>query len=318
MCLKLAFVAALVAIIARAGIISASALGRISSHPIAAIGATFAIFGTIHVSVFRWQLLLSAQGQDIPFWRLWKITFASYFVGSTTLGTFGVDGLRLYYIGREKPASVGQAYLSIVVDRLLGLVGLLTLGFLLLAINYREIWLHSQVLDMVMASAAISGIIVLMVLFTVGFRTFVAPLLQKVRPFKRVTTHIDLLVVSYRNNLLALAQGALLSVVIQGLTLASLLILVRALFETQMATSQLGLAAVMTTLANQIPITPGGLGVGEGTFTYLCRLLDSSLVSVDYGSAVFLQRLIALLATVPGLFCYLAIRKSLAAHDRTA
>jgi hypothetical protein len=36
--------------------------------------------------------------------------------------------------------------------------------------------------------------------------------------------------------------------------------------------------------------------------------MDPATVTTDYGSAVFLQRVVALIATLPGLFSYLAYR----------
>ena len=137
--LKIALIVGIIALISHLGVINAVTIARIFSHPIAAILAILAIAGAIHISVIRWYLLLAAQGQMVPFWRLWNITFASYFIGSSTLGTLGVDAIRLYYIGRERPSSVGQAYLSIVVDRLVGLFGLLAVGAGLFAANYAEV-----------------------------------------------------------------------------------------------------------------------------------------------------------------------------------
>src|SRR6266849_712215 len=109
-------------------------MARIFSHPIAAGIAILAVAAAIHVSVLRWYLLLMIQGQSVPLRRLWSITFTSSFIGNSTLGTAGTDALRVYYIGREKPSSVGQAYLSIVVDRLTGMAGLLLAGAILFAV----------------------------------------------------------------------------------------------------------------------------------------------------------------------------------------
>jgi uncharacterized membrane protein YbhN (UPF0104 family) len=90
--------------------------------------------------------------------------------------------------------------------------------------------------------------------------------------------------------------------------LSSLLILTRTLFDAGITLPQLGMAGVMATIANQIPFTPGGIALGEGTFAYLCWLMDPAGAGNDYGTVVFLQRLMALVATIPGLFTYMTFR----------
>ena len=134
----------------------------------------------------------------------------------------------------------------------------------------------------------------------------------------RIATHLSLLVQYYRSSLPLLGLCLLISVVAHALVLGSFVILARALFGDTLSISQLGLSGVMATLANQIPITPGGLALGEGTFAFLCHLMDPANVTTDYGSVIFLQRLVALIATLPGLFSYLAYRRSEAVGQRRA
>ena len=243
--------AAIVAAIARLDIINAATIARIFDHPVAAACAILVAAATIHVGVLRWYLLLKIQDQSIPLRRLWVITFTSYFVGNTTLGTAGVDAMRLYYIGREKPGSVGQAYLSIVVDRLLGLAGLLLVGALLFTANFSEIVRHPQMQGIVLFSAAIGAGLVLVAGLAVGFGRFIAPSLGSVRALHRVAIHMRLLMQYYSRSLPLVGLCLLISIVVHALMLTNLLVLARALFGDTLTIPQLGLAGVMATLANQ-------------------------------------------------------------------
>jgi uncharacterized membrane protein YbhN (UPF0104 family) len=83
---KLCIVAAILALISRLDIISVATIAWIYSHPIAAAVVLLAVVAALHLNVLRWYWLLLIPGQSISFRRLWSITFASYFVGSTTLG----------------------------------------------------------------------------------------------------------------------------------------------------------------------------------------------------------------------------------------
>jgi len=139
---KVAIIVVIVVFISRLDLINAATMARIFSHPIAAVIAVAAVVAAIHGGVLRWYLLLTIQGQSIPLRRVWIITFTSSFIGASTLGTAGADALRLYYVGRENPGSTGQAYLSIAVDRLVGLAGLVMVGAFLFAMNFAEIVHH--------------------------------------------------------------------------------------------------------------------------------------------------------------------------------
>jgi uncharacterized membrane protein YbhN (UPF0104 family) len=194
--------------------------------------------------------------------------------------------------------------------------GLLLIGAILFAVNYSEIARHPEMLSLVAYSMAVGAGLVLLVGLMVAFDRFVSPLFSRLRVVHRIATHLSLLVQYYRTSLPLLGLCLLISVVAHALVLASLVILARALFGDTLSISQLGLSGVMATLANQIPITPGGLALGEGTFAFLCHLMDPANVTTDYGSVIFLQRLVALTATLPGLFAYLAYKRRETAAQR--
>jgi uncharacterized membrane protein YbhN (UPF0104 family) len=284
--LKITIIVAILVAIARMDIINAATIARIFSHPIVAGAAVLGVSAAVHASVLRWYLLLLIQGQAVPFRRLWTITFISYFIGSSTLGTVGTDGLRFYYIGREKLGSLGQASLSSVVDRLLGTAGLLLVGGILFAINFSDIVRHPKMLDVALFSTAIGGGVVLLAGLVIAFGQLVLPFFKRFGFISQIAAQIDLLVQCYRSSLPLLGLCLLISVVIHALMLGTLVILAWALFGG-LSVSQLGLAGAAAMLASQIPITPGGLALGEGTFAYLCHLMDPANVTTDYASSSF-------------------------------
>ena len=44
------------------------------------------------------------------------------------------------------------------------------------------------------------------------------------------------------------------------------------------------LGGFIANIANTIPLTPGGLGIGEGAFDQVCRMLESKPSGAAYGS----------------------------------
>ena len=80
-------------------------------------------FGAVFAGVARWRLLLRAAGLDCAPGRLLRSFLVGRFVGAFTPSTTGLDGWRLYDIGREHSA-MGKSAAVIVVEKLVGLIGM--------------------------------------------------------------------------------------------------------------------------------------------------------------------------------------------------
>ena len=91
------------------------------------VGAIAAITLSRLLMPAKWQLLLEAKNVHIRYWRLLGIYYAANFVGQVLPATVGTDLIRLHYM-----ATLGASRLlvgaSILVERFLGLLGLLVLG----------------------------------------------------------------------------------------------------------------------------------------------------------------------------------------------
>jgi hypothetical protein len=106
-----------------------------------------------------------------------------------------------YYIGREKPGSKTQAYLSIAIDRVAGLAGLCVIGAILFTINFGEIERHPQMRSLVLVSAAVAAGLILLSALVVGVDRYISQLFGGLRGIYRIATHRGLLVHHYRHSL---------------------------------------------------------------------------------------------------------------------
>jgi uncharacterized membrane protein YbhN (UPF0104 family) len=64
-------------------------------------------------------------------------------------------------------------------------------------------------------------------------------------------------------------------------------------------------------MANFIPLTPGGIGIGEGAFNYFAESLQGNdLSNIAYGSIFFLAfRVLFTLVTLTGVISYILLDK---------
>jgi uncharacterized membrane protein YbhN (UPF0104 family) len=65
--------------------------------------------------------------------------------------------------------------------------------------------------------------------------------------------------------------------------------------------SDSGIAATLTQIANILPLTPCGIGIGEAAFDRILSLLTSSGVAVGYGSIFLTFRVLGIVVTLPGV-----------------
>ena len=67
-------------------------------------------------------------------------------------------------------------------------------------------------------------------------------------------------------------------------------------------------AVPLTLVANALPLTPNGIGVGEAAFDQICRWLEPSPSGAAYSSIFFAFRAISMLACLPGFISFAIYR----------
>jgi hypothetical protein len=84
----------------------------------------------------RW--LLAVQQVHLTTWQVVKVTFAGNFIINTLpVGTTGGDSVKAYYIARDTPHK-HEAVTTVFFDRLIGVLGLVTLAGIAALINWRN------------------------------------------------------------------------------------------------------------------------------------------------------------------------------------
>jgi uncharacterized membrane protein YbhN (UPF0104 family) len=89
----------------------------------------------------------------------------------------------------------------------------------------------------------------------------------------------------------------------------AIVLLARASGVHALSVLEIYFSGILAVLANQLPLTPGGLGVGETAFAQICRLLSSVNEAPAYGSAIFAFRVVTLLSFLPGSVALITFRR---------
>ncbi|MBF0368143.1 MAG: flippase-like domain-containing protein [Magnetococcales bacterium] len=306
--LKLAVAVGIVTWLVQRGKLDPGMLLATGIHPWLFAGVVVFNLGVIVVAAYRWRLLLECQGICLPFFKTIQITFIGLFFNSFLPGGgVGGDALRIAYGVRAAPDRRSAAVISIFVDRLVGLYTLFVLCVVVMVLNPGEVLANRplQLLGLVAVVLVVGAPLGVVVIHLVWRRSErLRELFGRVGILRRVEEAIVL----YRRGGWRLVGVFGVSLLMQILGILSLVVL--AILVGIDGVSPLGYAFVTpwTWLANVLPVSPGGIGVGEAAFDQVCRWVEPVVSGAAYGTIFFVYRISVVLASLPGLAAYLFYR----------
>lgn len=77
------------------------------------------------LTAWRWQILLDVQRIHLTFSQVFQLNLVGHFFNAFLLGSTGGDVVKIFYATRAAPKQRSAAGLSVIIDRLLGMVVLL-------------------------------------------------------------------------------------------------------------------------------------------------------------------------------------------------
>jgi hypothetical protein len=115
----------------------------------------------------RWRQLLAVQGIALGWWRTFRVYMIGAFFNLFLLGATGGDVVKIYYAMRETASRKSAAFLSVLVDRMMGLLGLVAIAALAIGVRWSELTAHPLTRGLLGTVGAITGFMVGLVV--VGF-----------------------------------------------------------------------------------------------------------------------------------------------------
>lgn len=246
------------------------------------------LFGcVIAITVLRWQLLLRVQGLELRFRSLSALTLIGVFFNLAIPGAVSGDLLKMAYLARDTPGKRTEAILTIVLDRVLGILGLFLIAAVMVVICLP--WLLGlgadqrgvQIVAVLVGSGSLGGIFLLSLLEFRQPLTRLAPAKRLLRLAEatlpaavvgtvlRLTAALDL----YRHHRGVLLAGIALSAVVH-VTLGLLLWCLGASLGLEgVRVPGYLLAAQAGNAVAAIPMTPGGMGTRDATVALFLNAL---------------------------------------------
>jgi glycosyltransferase 2 family protein len=269
--LRLTFGVGILVYLARSGKIDLRGLWNLVIHwPITVTALTFLVIDALLMAM-RTSLLFRAMRLHLSLANATRLTLVAFFFSTFLPGAAGGDIAKVYYAAKENHGQRAEVAAILLFDRMIGLLSLLLLPLIAAPFFPRliqSLWILRYVLliDFVLTSCLICGLALLMnsarvrevlsleSISWLGERNIVSRIVATIAAFRRapaamirafglsLLANCSLIIVTW------LAAVALHPIAVPG---------------------KLFLIAPIGHLVNSLPLTPGGLGVGETAFAAL-------------------------------------------------
>lgn len=278
-------------------------------HPLLLSTSIIMILLTVLLGAQRWNLLNSAQHINLGLIRTITPTYLGVAFNNLLPGAIGGDLIRSYYLFKKFSDKKSTALISIFLDRMLGFLGLIILIFSVIISHANQ--LHEErglyYLLFLFSIFCISILILFLLLMILPQRLGVISWLENRYSHNRLTKSFISLLKAMRNYQLPkmiIFQGLLLSVIIQLIATMTIIVIAKMMALPSISLADYIIAFSITQVVNLIPVTPGGIGIGEMAFANILLLLNPGK-SAAFATVYLAYRFISLLTYVPGVVFYI-------------
>jgi uncharacterized protein (TIRG00374 family) len=297
------------------GVISWSALQGLATSWGVTLAALVVL--AIDVCVIAWRLcvLFKPRGLYLSLYSSLRLTLIGTFFNSCLPGSTGGDVIKIYYATRDNRGRRTEVATILLLDRAVGLFALM-IWPLLAAPLFPQLLRSLPILRVLLwAAAAVSGAMLVGMLVgstaRVRHSRFVSWTFRKL-PLGSYAESVFDTVHAYRHNLTTLLAAVGISLLAHTMTIGGTLLAAQATNPSGFIW-QMSILIPLGFLANALPVTPGGLGVGEAAFDQLF-----SMAGLTGGAEAMLGlRVLMIVIGLLGLIFYLQGRKRLI-HDASS
>lgn len=269
-------------------------------------------FGSTLLGAFRWFLLLRGLKLNVTYARTLCLQLIGVFFNTAMPGAVGGDIVKAIYVVREQRAdSRAPAMVTVLLDRVIGLVGLFVMAGIGVLANIELAMGNPAVATMssfigIGCLAIFAGAVVVFFPFKEGKDPFAGLLSKKVPGFS-ILLKIYEATRAYRGQPLRLLVCVAVTVLIQVVTVFYGIYLTTQLTGVTPDLPTYATIFPLAVLATAIPLAPGGMGVGHMAFDRLYHL-----VGWNGGSNVFNVMVLGTLAlNLLGIIPYLLYKSRL-------
>ncbi len=278
-------------------------LGSLSHWPAMLAMLTFLLIQPF-ITAWRWNFLLRANEIHLHYRHAFGLTMIGLLFNVAIPGPIGGDLVKGYYITRGIEGRKSSAATTILMDRLVGILGLLLLAVLMVAVNFRELAQNTATrsIGVIVIAGLIIGISLLCTGVLAGSHLSEWNLLPGVlrKGFRSLS--------EYRKNATIIPIAIAVSILSNLLPCMAYYVALRSVGGAgSVPAAYFFLLVPLGFVAIAVPISPAGIGVGQAAFFALFRILSASHATAA-ADAFTVYQLGVILVSLSGFYWYLSYK----------
>ena len=264
-------------------------LAALSHADLGWIAAAIGVFGIVELAaIIRWQILLRVQGIRIGWGRLASLFMIGILFNPFMPGGTGGDVAKIYYLLTETPDKKPAALLAVLMDRLMGLFGLILIAGTVIALRYQWLTQTPITATLLYTLLAIFGgsIAFILLSFAVTGFGWVHKLPERM-PLRDQLVDLSVAYNQYGRAWGSSLLALLLCVPVHLGSFTLFYCVGKAFAESAQRASLLdfwGIMPIVNTIAS-VPISIGGTGIREGLFIKLlgglCQISEATAMTIS-------------------------------------
>lgn len=259
------------------------------------------------LSSWRWFRLNMLQNLPISYTDTFLATYVGLTFNNLFLGSVGGDLIRVNYLFKRMPQQKIAGTLTVLADRACGLLGVF-FTLCILGLAYKNFFAHSIYLSLFLNiclwMSLLAFIAILCVLVISKFQ--MTDRIQSAIPSMRIVEFIKVMRI-YKQFPWIIVECVILSISIQVLLAYIVTKIGQALDFNTIHFLAFTIANLITQLTSLLPVSPGGLGVGEMAFAKSITQLTGQVGA--YATIYLAYRILTMIFSVPGVFIFLKMNK---------
>jgi uncharacterized protein (TIRG00374 family) len=272
--LRFAIGVGLLAYLAKSGLIDVRALSKLfTSWRITLAAVTLLLVDSALMSV-RLSWLFRPQGLNLRFGTSLKLALVGFFFGTFLPGAAGGDLSKLFYTTRGSGGRRTEIMTVVLLDRAIGLFSLLLLPFIFV-LMFAQTFQGEAVLRSILLTTGLIALGVvagfLACLFSDSFMNYFHSGALNLVTGNPIVRQVLGAIANYRKNssvlIAALGVSVLANLLLVFVTMLGALAVAQSSW-----TARMFVVIPIGHIVNSLPLTPGGLGVGETAFDALFNL----------------------------------------------
>jgi uncharacterized membrane protein YbhN (UPF0104 family) len=293
------------------GSIDVGSLQGLTQQPGAVAVAGLLLLLTLPIAALRWSIILRILGLPLPWLALLHVQSIAAFTSQFLLGTASADAVRGVYAWRALRGHSPRIAVSLVADRALSLAAIILLALLFMLLRLDRVLAVAPLTALLISVALAFGamaIAALALLLAPSALVRLEPLASGRPRVSALLAQIGAVILAFRRNLPAAAAAFAVALIGGIINILSIVVLALSLQIGTLGALDYLVATPLAMLANALPLTPGGLGVGEVAFDQVCTWLDAARTGSGYAGIFFAFRAVSMVVMSVGIVSFIMHR----------